>query len=229
MKLLAIGAHPDDIEIFMFGFIAACKERGDKIFLTIATDGALGTVSINENLKETRKKEALKGLRNLGKPIFLDLPDGALSFSNYAPQIIHEHIKSINPDLVITHDPNDYHPDHRSLSKYVKDAIGFSCPIIYAETLMGINFLPDFYVDITKFFHHKIHAIKAHKSQQPEKFIKATKLMNRYRSAQCNAPDENYAEAFRADIRFPFADLRILIPPPPNISEFYRFNSQSFI
>ena len=42
MKILAIGAHPDDIEIFMYGFLSICKENGHSISLTIATDGSLG-------------------------------------------------------------------------------------------------------------------------------------------------------------------------------------------
>ena len=42
MKILAVGAHPDDIEIFMYGFLSICRDRGDEIFLSIATDGSAG-------------------------------------------------------------------------------------------------------------------------------------------------------------------------------------------
>ena len=58
MKILAIGAHPDDIEIFMFGLLTLFKERGDEIYLMIATDGSLGGANKGELLKNKRKLEA---------------------------------------------------------------------------------------------------------------------------------------------------------------------------
>ena len=44
MKILAIGAHPDDIEIFMYGFLSVCLKRGDEIYTMIATDGSAGKI-----------------------------------------------------------------------------------------------------------------------------------------------------------------------------------------
>ena len=78
MKILAIGAHPDDIEIFMFGLLSALQKRGDKIFTIIVTDGAMGGINTGEVLKNIRKKEAVAGLKNLSLPIFLNIPDGKL-------------------------------------------------------------------------------------------------------------------------------------------------------
>ena len=45
MRILALGAHPDDLEIFCYGLLAACKSRGDELHLAVATDGAAGVVS----------------------------------------------------------------------------------------------------------------------------------------------------------------------------------------
>ena len=42
MKILAVGAHPDDIEIFMYGLLSVCKNRGDELVLVVATEGAAG-------------------------------------------------------------------------------------------------------------------------------------------------------------------------------------------
>ena len=61
MKILAIGAHPDDIEIFMFGFLSCCKEMGYNISTVIATDGSLGGNNDDDKLIENRKKETKDG------------------------------------------------------------------------------------------------------------------------------------------------------------------------
>ena len=70
MKILAIGAHPDDIEIFMFGLLILLKNRGDKIYLAVATDGSLGGVDYKNSLIKKRKKETIEGLKELRKTIF---------------------------------------------------------------------------------------------------------------------------------------------------------------
>ena len=229
MKLLAIGAHPDDIEIFMYGFIAVCKKRGDDVFLAVASDGAAGGEEKGELLVNKRKNETTKGLSNLGGPIFLDLPDGKLTSNNIALSRINQLISEIKPDLILTHPKEDYHPDHRALSYYIKQSAGFTYPIIYCDTLMGVNFIPEIYVDISEHFEEKKNAILKHKTQNPENFYRVAKLMNRYRSAQCNGPDGTYAEAYRVEKTFPFTDLRRLIPPAPKFKHFFKPNSGGFV
>lgn len=229
MKVLALGAHPDDIEIFMLGLLLSFKSRGDEIYMAIATDGAAGNILGYSDLARIRKEETKKALNFLGDPYFFNFPDGELSSIQDVKNKIKEHILSLSPDLIITHAPEDYHPDHRTLSNLVKDAAGFTSPIIYADTLMGVNFIPDYFVDITCFIKKKTEAILKHKSQDPKKFVEATKLLNRFRSAQCNAPRGNYAEAYRQEKAFPFSDIRDLLPPSPCINQFYKPLSKSMI
>ena len=229
MKVLAIGAHPDDIEIFMFGFLYACTIRKDDVYLAIATDGGAGNIMNCKNLVRVREKETKTALLSLGEPLMLGLPDGSLSNSKIAYNKINDCIKSIKPDLIITHAPEDYHPDHIELSRLVVNATGFLCPVIFADTLMGVNFTPDYYIDITNYFELKSKAILTHESQNPLKFLDATKLLNRFRSAQCNAPKENYAEAYRIEKKFPFADIRSLLPSSPDINKFYNGSAKSLI
>ena len=62
MKVLALGAHPDDIEIFMYGTLLSCKKRGDEIFLAIATDGAEGGIQKGKKLALKRKLETQQAL-----------------------------------------------------------------------------------------------------------------------------------------------------------------------
>ncbi len=229
MKVLAIGAHPDDIEIFMLGLILCYKDQGHQIHLAIATDGASGDVLGYSNLTNVRKNEAQKALNFIADPFFFNFPDGELIVSRDVVGKIKEYTQSISPDIILTHAPEDYHPDHRALSYIMKQAVGFKCPIIYADTLMGINFIPDFYIDITLHFDQKARAILKHESQNPSKFLEATKLLNRFRSAQCNAPTENYAEAYRHEKTFPFADIRELLPSSPGINSFYKSSSKSMV
>ena len=229
MKIVGIGAHPDDVEIFFYGFLAACKARGDDISIGVATDGAAGGDNPGAELAATRAKETANALGALAPPMLLGLPDGGLVDAAGAREVIGAYLRDCKPDLVVTHAPDDYHPDHRALSHYVTDAVGFTCPILFAETLMGVGFTPDFYVDITPFFAAKQAAIMAHDSQEPERFAAASALMNRFRAAQCNAPDGHYAEAYRLDIRFPFTDIRDLLPPPPPYRPFYVPGSDALI
>lgn len=232
MKILAIGAHPDDLEIFCFGLLSACKARGDTLCLAVATDGAAGVIAGKNDgavLAKQREVETQTALAELGMPEMLGLPDGRLATTHQAAQKIAEYITHNTPDLIITHDPQDYHPDHRALSQLVTSIAGFTCPVLYAEPLMGVGFEPEYYVDITPYFEAKEKAIMAHHSQQPEKFFQAAALMNRFRAAQCNAPDGNYAETYRLNQRFPFADIRAMLPPPPPYRPFYQQGSDGFI
>ena len=229
MKILAIGAHPDDIEIFMFGFLCSCQQMGYNISTVIATDGSLGGNNDDNKLIENRRKESQDGLNKLGIPLFLNLPDGSLGNESIHTTIIKNSIQKVNPDLVVTHYYRDYHSDHVNLSKIVKTVVGHYTPILYCDTMMGINFLPNYYVDVTQFMNDKINSISCHKTQKPERFINLAKLMNSYRSAQCNAPKGRYAEAFFFEPSFPFSDIRKIIPESPKIFPFNIENINGFL
>ena len=73
MKILAIGAHPDDIEIFMYGILSIYSKRNDEINMIVATDGAAGNVTTNKNLSKIRKKETKEALKTFGNQITLTI------------------------------------------------------------------------------------------------------------------------------------------------------------
>ena len=229
MKILAIGAHPDDIEIFMFGFLCCCQQMNYEISIVVATDGSLGGNDDENKLVENRKKETQDGLNKLGVPFFLNIPDGSLGNEPDHTNIIKNSIQKIKPDLIVTHYYKDYHSDHINLSKIVKNIVGHYIPVLYCDTMLGINFLPNYYVDITKYMKDKINSISFHKTQKPERFINLAKLMNSYRSAQCNAPVGNYAEAYFFEPFFPFSDIRKHLPNPPKLRPFYIKNINGFL
>ncbi len=229
MKVLAIGAHPDDIEIFMFGLISTLKERGDDIYLMVATDGGLGGDGNKEELVKLRYLETSKALKKLGELHLLGLSDGCLGDNEKDKNILREKINKLSPELIITHANNDYHVDHRKLSELVTSIVSHYIPVIFCDTLMGVNFHPTYYIDITNHFKFKEEAILHHQSQKPQRFVKLARLMNSYRAAQCNAPNGCYAEAYTFNSSFPFTDIRILLPATIKLRPFHIKNINGFL
>ena len=119
MRVLAIGAHPDDIEIACSGTLAKCVKRGDKVIVCHASTGNLGHVIIPpDKLTEIRKREAekagsLAGIEVIGG-MFNDLD--IFADNKQARDKMVEVIKYAQPDFIITHDPDDYMPDHTETS-----------------------------------------------------------------------------------------------------------------
>ena len=115
MRVLAIGADPDDIEIACSGTLAKCVKRGDKVIVCHASTGNLGHVIIPpDELTKIRKKEAeragsLAGIEVIGG-MFNDLD--IFDNNKAARDKMVEVIKYAQPDFIITHNPDDYMPDH---------------------------------------------------------------------------------------------------------------------
>ena len=133
------------------------------------------------------------------------------------------------PDLIITHSENDYHADHRSLSLLTKAAVSHYIPILCCDTLMGVNFQPDYYFDITEHIEKKKEAVLKHHSQKPDRFVDLFQLMNSYRAAQCNAPKGQYAEAYSFTSSFPFSDIREILPASIKLRPFHIENQHGFL
>ena len=94
---------------------------------------------------------------------------------------------------------------------------------------MGINFNPNFYIDITEYFLLKEEAILKHETQKPQRFVDLSRLMNSYRAAQCNAAKGKYAEAYSFEPSFPFTDIRHILPSPLKLRPFHIENQHGFL
>lgn len=218
MRVLFLGAHPDDAEIFAFGSLLAWHAEGAEVHLAIATDGAAGGQQAPEILRRIRRREAEAAAAPLGTaPRFLDFPDGALLPDRPLHEALCALLAETRPDLVFTHAPNDYHADHRALSAAVAQAVSFAAPVLYADTLGGTGFVPTHWIDVTSHWPAKLTAIRAHASQDPERFVIAATTQATFRAGECNAGPDARAEAFRFEPRFPFADIRGLLPPAPPV------------
>ena len=132
MRILAIGAHPDDIEIACSGTLAKCIKRGDTVIVCHVSSGSLGHVVIQpDELRLIRANEAKRAgaLAGVEEVLCAGFDDLEIFDTKEARDKLVDIIKYANPDLIITHDPNDYMPDHVAVSNLVFDAaFTASCP-----------------------------------------------------------------------------------------------------
>lgn len=226
MNVLAIGCHPDDIEIACCGTLAKCVKRGDKVFVCHVSTGNLGHVVIPPDeltlirREEARKAGALAGI----EVIHCDFNDLEIFDSGKeARDRIVDVIRYAEPDFIITHNPDDYMPDHTAVSRLVFDACFTATlpnytnykhiysaadgepaklvPVYYMDTLAGVNFVPTEFVDISEEIELKLQMLECHESQlvwmrehDNIDFADMVKTCSRYRGYQCGA---DYAEGFR--------------------------------
>ena len=124
MRVLAIGCHPDDIEIACAGTLAKCVKRGDTVMTCHTSSGNLGHVIIPpDELTKMRAEEAKKAGALAGiEVIYGGFDDLEIYTDNKsARDKMVDVIRYANPDVIITHNPDDYMPDHTATSKLVFD------------------------------------------------------------------------------------------------------------
>jgi LmbE family N-acetylglucosaminyl deacetylase len=219
MRVLAIGAHPDDIEIACSGTLAKCVKRGDTVIVCHASSGNLGHVVIPpDELTKIRAEEAKKAGKLAGIEVIYGGFDDLMIYDNNkeARDKMVDIIKYADPDFIITHDPDDYMPDHTAVSRLVFDA-SFTAtlpnyetkikkparlvPIYYMDTLAGVGFVPTEYVDITEEIDLKLKMLECHETQvgwmrdhDRIDFADMVKVCSKYRGYQSGV---EYAEAFK--------------------------------
>lgn len=124
LRILVIGAHPDDCEYKAGGLAALYRQGGHDVCYVSVTNGQSGhQTKYGPQLAAERREEAAASGRVLGLEYrVLPYPDGALQPTLEARSEIIRLIREYDPDLVLTHRPNDYHPDHRITSLLIADA-----------------------------------------------------------------------------------------------------------
>ena len=125
VRVLVVGAHPDDCEIKAGGCAALWSKGGHAVRFVSATDGGAGHHAVGGvELVRRRREEARRAAEALGvESLVMDVPDGELQPTLENRWKFVRMIREYKPDLVLTHRPNDYHPDHRAASVLVQDAI----------------------------------------------------------------------------------------------------------
>ncbi|MGZ5197103.1 MAG: bacillithiol biosynthesis deacetylase BshB1, partial [Kaistella sp.] len=180
VDILAIGAHPDDVELGCGGTLAKLISEGKTVAIVDLTQGELGTRGTNI----TRAEEAAEASQILGISARenLKMKDGfILNTEEYQLQIV-KMIRKYQPEIVFANAIEDRHPDHAKASKLVSDAC-FLSGLIKIETqldgegqkqwrpkqvfhyIQWKNITPDFVFDISDFMDKKIEACLAYKTQ----------------------------------------------------------------
>ena len=135
MNILAVGAHPDDIELYAGGTLAKYAKRGDKVFMATATNGNVGSAVLTmDEIAAVRKREAKKSAELIGAEyICLDYDDEMFFEDKNARLAFINLVRYCKADIILTHNPTDYNPDHELTGKIIKD-IAVMIPVGHIKT-----------------------------------------------------------------------------------------------
>ena len=144
LRILIIGAHPDDCDIRAGGVAAKYAQAGHKVRMVSLTNGAAGHQTMRgEALTERRREEAAAAGAVLGAEyLVLDYPDSELEPSLEARADVVRQIREFHPDLVMAPRPWDYHPDHRATGQLVTDAMYLSTVPAYLPDFEHLDHMP---------------------------------------------------------------------------------------
>ncbi|NYJ06407.1 bacillithiol biosynthesis deacetylase BshB1 [Petropleomorpha daqingensis] len=173
VDVLAVGAHPDDVEVGCGGVLALCAQAGMRVAIADLTAGELGT----RGTRELRADEARRAGDILGvqSRTTLDLPDGGLGPEHRAAVV--GLLRDLRPRLVLApYHLDDRHPDHAAAGRLVRDAAflagvakwGDGDPHRTARVhhyMLHTVFEPTFVVDVTPVWEQRTAAIAAFESQ----------------------------------------------------------------
>jgi LmbE family N-acetylglucosaminyl deacetylase len=219
MKVLAVGAHPDDIEFQCAGTLAKYRRMGHQVAMAVATNGEVGSATLSkQEIAAVRRKEAEASAKVIDAEFYwLDYPDEFLFNTPETRRRFIDLVRQARPDIILCPDPGrDYHPDHTTCGQVIWD-IHVMTPvpnivtahppaaripeIAYLDTIGGVNFIPERYVDIGEDIEIKKQMLSCHKSQDAwmvnQYGVTCVAMMesfSRMRGFQCGC---RFAEGFR--------------------------------
>jgi LmbE family N-acetylglucosaminyl deacetylase len=161
MNILAIGAHPDDIELGCAGTLLRYARAGHHVFYLIMSEGARGGDAA------VRVHEQEEAARRLGvKKVFWGkCVDTQFQVGREMITLIEQVCDEIKPDEVYVNHADDSHQDHRALAKAVVSATRYVPRVLFYEDYTSMDFNPEIFVDITDVIDQKVEVIKMHTSQ----------------------------------------------------------------
>ena len=218
MKVLAVGAHPDDLEILCGGTLARFAQDGHEVVMCHVSRGDRGSfVHTSEEISRIRSEEARRAAEICGaEATTLGQSDGDVNAADPEQRrLMIDLVRETQPELIVTHHPGDYMGDHNETSKLVFDCSFHATlpllettkpnyrnvtPIYYMDTLMGLGFQPTEYVDVSAVIDTKTAMLEAHQSQltwlrdhDSVDVVEQMRTVSRFRGLQCGV---EYAEGF---------------------------------
>jgi LmbE family N-acetylglucosaminyl deacetylase len=203
-RILAVGAHPDDVEFMCAGSLYLLCRLGYEIHVAVMSRGDCGSVDLSaQEISRIRDREARAACKVLGATYHcVGFRDLCIFNDDAANRRVAALLREVNPWLVITHPPQDYMTDHEMTSLLVRNAC-FSAPIpnydltpfthaprcsaiptlYYAQPIEGIDLfgkpvLPQFYVDVSDCMDVKMQMLACHESQR--NWLRAHHRMDEY-------------------------------------------------
>lgn len=177
VDVLAIGAHPDDVELGCGALLAKLARNGITVAILDLTRGELGS----RGTAETREKEALRAAEILGLVMRVNagLPDGRLANDTEQQRALIPFIRSMRPKAILALMAPDRHPDHTAAHHLSRDANFYAglhrihsdqepyrAPaVFYFHPYMEFAGLPSCIVNVSDTFEAKMEALRAYESQ----------------------------------------------------------------
>ena len=195
MNILAIGAHPDDIELGCGGLLIKSAKQGHNVYMYSLTRGGAGGDSKQRSEELARSARFIKA-----KQLWIDnFEDSKLTVTNDLINHIEFFIHKANPDLILTHSHGDVHHDHRAIALATLEAARFNSNVLSYEIPLSRNFDPKVFVDISEVVNEKVELIEIFWSQQSKLYLKANAIkgLAEYRALQSRLNTSiKYVEAF---------------------------------
>jgi LmbE family N-acetylglucosaminyl deacetylase len=195
MRVLAVGAHPDDIELGCGATLLAHRARGDEVALLVMTTGERGPQDAKSRIREQEEAVAMLGASLL----WGGFQDGEVPEGRDAVAVVQDAVASLGPDLVYTHTPRDTHQDHRATAAAVLSATRRMSQVLLYESPTSVQFTPSIFVNVATFIEAKMDVLRAHMSQVLKNGLvdlEALEAQARYHGFRARL---RYAEAFESD------------------------------
>jgi LmbE family N-acetylglucosaminyl deacetylase len=179
MRILAIGAHPDDIEVGCGGTLVKYARQGHEVFLLVMTEGGgSGDGSIRRG-----EQEASARVLQAAKLFWGGFQDTAIPLDHRSIQRVEGIIREAQPDFIFVHHQDDTHQDHRHLAVATVTATRYTRNVLFYEGLTTQNFSPSVFVNVDTVLERKVAALEAHASQVTKTNIEGLTIVDIARSS----------------------------------------------
>lgn len=196
-RFLAIGAHPDDVELACGATIAKLVDSGHEVRIMVMSRGENGG-NAPRRMREAERGAAYLGAQSHSMQDFCDTR--LAESSNEMVAAIEREIALFNPDVVLTHSATDIHQDHEAVHRAVMRA-GRKLPSIlcFESPSVSQDFSPKFFVDVEKYTDVKVEAIKLHSDQRTKPYMTRTRTqaMANFRGSQVKQKSAEGFEVMR--------------------------------